>query len=1382
MRRAIALLAALLVTTAVHAAERQRPLYDDTFFEPSEAVVTPHISWAKPYDQGPVKALFICARNDMREVVEIAQRLQMDYRVLAMEKRNQFGPGTDAKTWQLVRGGSPEEIADRLRGFLRERWDVIVLGAVKFDEIPIDCRYGILEQVSKGTGLVGCVQKADYPYLGRVMAGAEFHWSWHVWTGASAGIEDYFGVGEFANSLTTDNPHSGRACAQVVGIKAEPGSKASPYAAYNQKIAVEPNTDYEFGAWYRTTEFTAGYAWLAVLPGRGAQLNLPVAKDWTWASFEFNSGDAEAVNAYLFTRGVGGTVWWDDVSFTKIGDDTNLIPNPGFEQPSADAAQLVQGIPFRALPAFDRYASAEDFATRAFAVTTFGEGRIALMPGIGPRNRQIITPSPEGEFREWTTQYDHYLELAIRAILWGARKEPEATIEVPGEGAVARADLPGELPVALSAVRSLGACRLRMELRDHAGEVAARAEEAVTVPEGPSEAALPLARVPEGEYFADLWLLRDGKVASFAAAAITVAADARIEALALGAESFSGGDAVTGTATLADAPAGSTLSVELRDNHGRLKAVAQVPAAAGEVAFSLQPTEPVTIMHHLRAELRAGDEVLDVERASYPVNDLWAEPDAIRHVMWQSLANDFISPMIARAFADWGIDSQYTNFHALAPLNDMWHIPYAIRYFDRKTDWYGTPTRTKDDHVRDPCLTDPAYRDEVRETLTTVAERTVPYSTSDFSLGDENHYVAGNYDLCFSDTCVADFREWCATEYESIAALNAEWETDYASFAEVVPIAVDEAKATGRWAQWVDHRRHIDSVWAGIHGYSRDVIREVMPEARVGYEGSDVYVRSLRATDYWKLSRVMDLNNIYYRDFVSATWMDLVEPGSMLGAGWYGGYASNRSEAYMRWFPWRTLLKGSNSFWVWMGHGGAGGVMAPDLSLYPFFEAACEEINWFKRGPGLMLNTAQRRHDGIALLFSASSMHADHLTDGFPQLNDILNDTVLLLHDLGLECRVMAYAELAEGALTTDEFKVVLLPGAQALSDAEVAAIERFAGDGGTVIADLRPGVRDEHGKARAACALDELFGVTIAPAEFAPVTGDLRSADEPEEIARKRGTLEGRVADASVTVTDGRSASVIGEAPAVIEKRHGEGLAVLMNFTFAGYSKLVDPAGKEGDFAGWSDGAAWRKWLGSLLQRAGVEKSVTIEPTQPHVEIARYDAGGARYIGIVQGLPRPGDDYTNEVATLPGPERVTIALPVEGHLYDVRAGKYLGRKDSLSTGLQAGVAQLYALLPYRVEAVELTAPREVAPGQRVSYAAQISTDGEGPGPHIVHVSVLGPDGAERAWYAGNLQADGGRGRGEFTFALDDTPGTWTIRATDVATGVTAERQVELAG
>ena len=52
-------------------------------FDVSAAVVTPHSSpWAKPLPGKRLRVLFIVPRWNARQVVEVAQRLDMDYRVL----------------------------------------------------------------------------------------------------------------------------------------------------------------------------------------------------------------------------------------------------------------------------------------------------------------------------------------------------------------------------------------------------------------------------------------------------------------------------------------------------------------------------------------------------------------------------------------------------------------------------------------------------------------------------------------------------------------------------------------------------------------------------------------------------------------------------------------------------------------------------------------------------------------------------------------------------------------------------------------------------------------------------------------------------------------------------------------------------------------------------------------------------------------------------------------------------------------------------------------------------------------------------------------------------------------------------------------------------
>jgi len=898
------------------------------------------------------------------------------------------------------------------------------------------------------------------------------------------------------------------------------------------------------------------------------------------------------------------------------------------------------------------------------------------------------------------------------------------------------------------------------------------AEQKLKLSAGPQAARFKLPALAAGDYFADLWVLRQGQTLGWGSAALRVTSPRNIAAITLARESFSRRGPIEGTVRLQQPGADLTLQLAWRDNYGRLVAQ-QTLSATEEVPFRLRG-ETLSIIQTLSAELRSGDRVLDRKQVRFPVHDLYAPRDDVQFIMWTGFGNDYVSPVMAREWARWGIDTQYTHFSEWAPWGNLWHLPYATRFVDKKTDWYQAKrTREKGNLVRDPCLTDPKYRQSVDELLTGVAQRTAPYSTRDFTLGDENHFVAGNWDLCFSPTCNADFREFAKRDYGGdLAALNREYGTNYQSWEEVKPATLEEVRETGRYAAWVDHRRHMESVWAGIHDFSRSVIRRTVPEARVGYEGSDVYVGSFRANDYWKLDRAMDLNNVYYRDFNFSAVRDFAAPGTLLGGGWFGGYYGNRNEQHMRWFPWMLLFKGSNSFWVWMGYGSAGSVMAFDCSMYPFFRAACEEIGEMKAGIGKLLMHAQRGHDGIALLYSPSSVHMATLTKGFPKMQDTLNGAARLLHDLALECRILSYAELEQGKLTRDEFSALLLAGNQALSRREAQAILDFAQAGGTVIADLRPGVANQHGTAYERSPLDALFGVKQNPREFQPVLG--APTIKPSGSVSFAGALPEATADGSLATDGGRAAGTVDEAPAVIVNQYGKGRGILLNFSLAPYAVAAASKSKE-DFAGWQETATTREFVSKLLTLAGVKPRAWVEPTLPRCDVARFRHGKLEYVGVIQALPRPGDQYTSREVEPPSPTAATVRFAQAAEVYDVRAHKDLGRSDRVKTRITPGRAQLYALLPYRATSLDVTAaPRSLPQGAELSYKLTLRADKQ-PGRHVFRVTVAGPDGQERNWYSRNALAENGECSGVLKLALNDPVGQWKLKAHDVATGVAGE-------
>ena len=85
--------------------------------------------------------------------------------------------------------------------------------------------------------------------------------------------------------------------------------------------------------------------------------------------------------------------------------------------------------------------------------------------------------------------------------------------------------------------------------------------------------------------------------------------------------------------------------------------------------------------------------------------------------------------------------------------------------------------------------------------------------------------------------------------------------------------------------------------------------------------------------------------------------------------------------------------------------------------------------------------------------------------------------------------------------------------------------------------------------------------------------------------------------------------------------------------------------------------------------------------------------------------------------------------------------------------------------------------------GEAVPVSVEVSTDTGRPGFHVVHLSVF-PPGSDRQHrqYSQNLACPGGQGKTDIPFALNDAPGTWRLVLRDVASGVKAEKSVELRG
>ena len=1299
MRTSIVGWAALLAALAPGAAPGPRGEPPPKWIEPTDEVVSPHLTWSKPDAAGPIRVLFVTYQLGMREIVELCQRFDIEREVFAVYVNNArglsylspedtagIGHGNEAQLPQLTpfEGIDRKSQEKRLREKLAGDYDCIVFGDVDWSCLPDWARKTILQKVAGGTGLAGC--------LGR------------------------------------DGEPDGALAAALAGAA------------------------------------------------------------------------------------------------------------------DVDPGAVVGVFPFAGLPAFRDIADLGSFVSSQFTLARHGKGRVAVFSRMDPPHRQAFTPGPIDAFPEiYWNHYNYYLSLAGKAIRHAAGRGPSVRVTGP-LAAVRRVDRADLEHVAFAVeADAAGHVELEFALRhSDRGTILVEGKRNASLEKGTNAIAFDVGPTPAGTYFADLWIRRAGKTIDFASQYLSVTSPSRIEAVALAASTMHRGDLVRGKVAVRAPALGQTLRIRQWDIYERVVAAqtCRLPAfaQAEEVFFELPAQPALCLFQHVQVSLMQGEDVLDDRWAAFTYDDLYPPRDDIRCVTYQGggFGDSYLGLLLGDVYRDAGVDTvQVAGFRGDPKLlssgalvmRDVRVMPYLDGHVDVDgRDWYvyATIREAKEGergHIRVPCLTDPGYEKAQRILYRQAAAEWRSMCPPEFNLGDESRFtVRQEKDLCFSDTCIVDFQRFLRADYGTIDRLNAEYGSGHKSWEEVIPISLDDARETGNVPLWIDHRRHMNEVRASLFPIAVEELSGALPGVQVGYEGSDdpghaPRTLALAAVDYYKLAGAMTFTNIYYYPFQLDAFRDFRPPGSHLGGGFFGGYAqisrAARDPLHCRWWVWNTILRGANAVWPYSGPGREDIAMAsfaPDFSRYDFFDAAVEEIRLLKSGLGKLLMAAKRRNDGIAILYSPSSMLMATLTDGLPGNWDEPASIPSVFAEADFQYRMVAGEQLEAGVLEAGGFRLLFLPYCQALSPKETDRILAFAKSGGTVVADLRPGVRDQHGKPYDSSPLDELFGVRQNTAEAAPATSGV-SVDIPD--ANIQIEMPATIVDGSLKLAGGRPMGNASGTPAVVVHDYGKGKGVLLNLAFSEY--LVAKGDAHVRFGGDDDYADRAKHLDkarsarALIRAAfslgGVTPEVETAPYVPGCHTWRFGSGDALFIGLLRDAPaflpggyhylmwpssRPGVAQYRAVLDRWAAERdtVTLTLPTEAHVYDVAAGEYIGLSREVSRAVSPGRVHLLAALPYRVVGIDLSAPAEVAPGDRLEYSAEVERDGASAAPvtHVFRVELLDPTGRPADHYAANLRAPGGRCDGSTALAFNERPGAWRLIVRDVATGITASKSFLVRG
>ncbi len=606
----------------------------------------------------------------------------------------------------------------------------------------------------------------------------------------------------------------------------------------------------------------------------------------------------------------------------------------------------------------------------------------------------------------------------------------------------------------------------------------------------------------------------------------------------------------------------------------------------------------------------------------------------------------------------------------------------CLKYGSKVKDWEKFVTawhksRDEESLARDFCLDDPAWRDWARKEMQEAAKRNKDHHPIAYDIRDELSVTisANPFDFDFSPLALVGFREWLKTRYSSLETLNREWETRFGSWDEVVPFTTDRIKnrlgsgdalprgkpdwqavqkvrfdpeaarrspTSWNFSPWADHRTYMDLSLARALDDLRSAAREIDPRTPVGIEGTQM-PHAFGGYDLWRLSRAIDWVEPYDIGSSREIFGSFMEGKPMVTTV----FERETGPAMRR--LWHLLLLGDRGSIVWWSEDSIDW-KSPDYALTAKARALEPALREMTGDLARVFLRAERVEDPIAIHYSQPSIQVDWLiescVDGSTWLRRfssheaehnrmarVRGSFLKAFQDLGKSPRFVSSEEIEKGALS--KYRVLVLPGSLALSDAETKEVRAFlAGKGRTAFSDGSPGLFDEHGKLRTKGPLDDVFPAA-AP---------------------------GKLAYAAASGAPGAARSKEGDIAAYGRERLAK-----------------EPS------------AEWARWIAGEVRDFPVE--VTLTPVSARAAVRRFRLGSARLLAVERNIDYQMSEELKQAGgnqNLEAPIDLEARLARPAHVYDLRDGKGLGKTEKISFRLDPWKPSLFALLEEEVPAGEV--------------------------------------------------------------------------------------------
>jgi hypothetical protein len=450
-------------------------------------------------------------------------------------------------------------------------------------------------------------------------------------------------------------------------------------------------------------------------------------------------------------------------------------------------------------------------------------------------------------------------------------------------------------------------------------------------------------------------------------------------------------------------------------------------------------------------------------------------------------------------------------------------------------------------------------------------------------------------------------------------------------------------------------------------------------------------------------------------------------------------------------------------WWRWDCLGEYHGFLSQTLTPFPATRQMLDDAQIVRDGLGTLLMQCDMQDDGIAMLYSLPSIYISHYdgNNGYGDYKREHQHWFQLLHDSGLQFRYVTDRMLRLGQFDASRYKVMILPMAFAIGPHEAQIIRDFVRNGGTIIADVRPGLYDNHCKALDQGALDDVFGIVHQGRNNATFIDRIRVEGElnGQNLDMRWGNWHGKdvypqmVVDPSVQLNGGQARGMgfymhfwaVG-SPAFIVNTFGKGRAILFNF-----SLQYAPA----------DSFIRHTLAASGVQPQIILKTATGDPV-PGVEITRWRNGGEELFALL-------GEYEGEVQ---------VRLPQPSTVCDIKTHRSINAAHTFAATLRPNRASFFARLPESAESLVLQVRKNtIVPGQAVQ--ARVSAPGAS-GKRAVRFNLYSPDGECVKWFHKTIILSAQPDEVIVPFALNDPRGEWKLEAIDLYTNKPATARIVL--